>query len=171
MRADPRGRALPTWVRRLVRNLVTLGLLLGLYAVVPVPSGPQSTLVAAALFVGGVVTLSGYVLHLHRRSRAGGPASAAVRVESLILVTYAVIVFFALVYLRLAQAPGQFTGLATRIDALYFTMTTLTTVGYGDVHADGQVARLVVTVQLAFDLVFLGLLARIAASLLERPRA
>ena len=41
-----------------------------------------------------------------------------------------------------------------RLDALYFSMTTMSTVGYGDIHAQGQLARLLVTVQLVFNLVF-----------------
>ena len=51
--------------------------------------------------------------------------------------------------------PGQFVGLETRLDGLYFALTTLTTVGYGDVHAQGQFARAVVSFQLVFNLVVL----------------
>lgn len=51
--------------------------------------------------------------------------------------------------------PGQFVGLETRLDGLYFAMSTLTTVGYGDVHAQGQLARAVVSFQLIFNLVVL----------------
>jgi hypothetical protein len=47
-------------------------------------------------------------------------------------------------------------GISTRTDALYFTVATLTTVGYGDVHAQGQIARSLVTLQLLFDVVFVG---------------
>lgn len=49
--------------------------------------------------------------------------------------------------------PGQFEGLATRLDGLYFALTTLATVGYGDVHAAGQLARAVVSVQQIFNIV------------------
>nr|MDT0663822.1 potassium channel family protein [Micromonospora sp. DSM 115978] len=37
----------------------------------------------------------------------------------------------------------------------YFTVTVLTTVGFGDVHATGQAARLVVTVQMGIDVLFI----------------
>lgn len=57
-------------------------------------------------------------------------------------------------YLLAVQQPEQFSGLSTRLDALYFSMTTMSTVGYGDIHAQGQLARLLVTVQLVFNLVF-----------------
>lgn len=49
--------------------------------------------------------------------------------------------------------PGQFVGLVTRLDGLYFALTTLATVGYGDVHAAGQLARGVVSVQQVFNIV------------------
>ena len=55
----------------------------------------------------------------------------------------------------------QVAGLATRVDAVYFTVTTLSTVGYGDIHAISQAARVVVTVQILFDLMFLGVLVRV----------
>ena len=47
------------------------------------------------------------------------------------------------------------------MDALYFTMSTIATVGFGDVHATGQAARVVVTLQIFLDLIFVGLVARI----------
>jgi hypothetical protein len=62
------------------------------------------------------------------------------------------VVFFAFVdYTVSVSRSGQFVGLETRTDGLYFAMATLTTVGYGDVHAAGQLARGIVTVQLVFN--------------------
>ena len=52
--------------------------------------------------------------------------------------------------------PDQFAQLQTRLDALYFTMATAATVGYGDVHAVGQTARALVLVQMVFNVVFIG---------------
>ena len=45
--------------------------------------------------------------------------------------------------------------LQTKTDALYFAVTTLTTVGFGDVHAQGQVARGLIIVQMVFNVVVL----------------
>jgi voltage-gated potassium channel len=62
------------------------------------------------------------------------------------------VVFLALAdYITAISDPGQFVGLRTKTDALYFALATLTTVGYGDVHAAGQVARGVVVIQLVFN--------------------
>jgi hypothetical protein len=62
------------------------------------------------------------------------------------------VVFFALADFTIAVSyPGQFVGLETKTDGLYFALATLTTVGYGDVHAAGQLARSLLIVQLVFN--------------------
>jgi hypothetical protein len=40
---------------------------------------------------------------------------------------------------------------------LYFSLTIVSTVGFGDVHAINQAARAVVSLQLVFDLMFVSL--------------
>ena len=54
-------------------------------------------------------------------------------------------------YLMVERSPDQIVGIETRLDALYFTMTTLLTIGYGDIHATGQFARALVLVQMVFN--------------------
>ncbi|GHD02995.1 membrane protein [Streptomyces violarus] len=71
-----------------------------------------------------------------------------------LLMCLAVLVFSS-GYYALAQQPGQFTGLRTRVDALYFTVVTLATVGYGDITPSGQEARMVAVVQILYAFVFL----------------
>jgi hypothetical protein len=55
--------------------------------------------------------------------------------------------------------PGQFTGLTTRIDALYFALATLFTVGFGDITATGQFARVVLSVQMLFNVIVIATVA------------
>jgi voltage-gated potassium channel len=92
----------------------------------------------------------------------------ATRVEGLVLVLCLVVLLFALAYDLLAQEAGQFEGLRTRTDALYFTVTILATVGFGDVHATGQAARAIVTLQMVFDLVFVATAAALLGGRLRR---
>ena len=49
----------------------------------------------------------------------------------------------------------EFVSLETKTDALYFALTTLATVGFGDVHAEGQIARTLVIIQMVFNVVVL----------------
>jgi hypothetical protein len=73
----------------------------------------------------------------------------------LVLAIEAVVMTFSFAYYLLATSgTDEFAGLRTRLDALYFSFTTTTTVGFGDIHATGQTARALVTLQLAFNLVF-----------------
>ncbi|MEU1281355.1 potassium channel family protein [Streptomyces sp. NPDC005805] len=65
------------------------------------------------------------------------------------------VVVFSGAYHTLARTGGEFHGLETRLDALYFTIITLATVGYGDIVPTGQTARVVTIVQILYTFVFL----------------
>jgi hypothetical protein len=56
--------------------------------------------------------------------------------------------------------PNSFTQPMTRIDSIYFTVTTFATVGYGDIAPVTENARLTATLQMVVDLVLIGLVAR-----------
>ncbi|MER7708538.1 potassium channel family protein [Kitasatospora sp. NPDC097605] len=82
---------------------------------------------------------------------------------------------FASTYYVLADRPGEFEGLETRLDSLYFTVVTMATIGYGDITAAGQGPRLVVLLQIAYNFVFLaaaaGALGRTVRSGMETRAA
>jgi voltage-gated potassium channel len=77
-------------------------------------------------------------------------------VRTLVLLLALTVLFFSWCDDSVARLPGQFVDLHTKTDALYFNISTIATVGFGDVHAAGQLARAAVTVQIVFNLVFLG---------------
>lgn len=126
----------------------------------------------AALFVAGIAGLVWLVVH-HVREFVRAPERTATRLVGLLAVVYIVVAFFALTYYLIETwSPGEFEGLETRTDALYYTFVTLGTVGFGDVHAVGQMARVVTMVQVTFDLVVIGLLFAVAsASVADRVTA
>jgi len=49
----------------------------------------------------------------------------------------------------------------THTSALYFTIVTFGTVGYGDISAQSDLARLLVSAQIIIDVVFIAALARL----------
>ncbi len=76
------------------------------------------------------------------------------RLDALVIALTIVVLGFAFgFYLMSQRDPTQIVGLETRLDALYFTMTTLLTVGYGDIHAAGQGGRLLVLIVMFFNIV------------------
>ena len=80
------------------------------------------------------------------------------------------LLFASAYYVMARGTPGSFSQQLTRTDALYFTVTTFTTVGFGDITAVSQTARLVVTVQMILDLLALGLGIRVFIGAVKRAR-
>jgi voltage-gated potassium channel len=90
------------------------------------------------------------------------------RIDGLVIALMIAVLGFALGFYVLAQRnPDQIIDLETRVDALYFTMATLLTIGYGDVHAAGQAARTLVLIQMVFNVV---ILATAASTITTRIR-
>jgi hypothetical protein len=84
------------------------------------------------------------------------------RIQWLLSALYALVLTFALVYAALASLrPDQFVGLDDRTDALYFSVTIVATVGFGDIHAADSLAQLLVTLHMLFNLIYLGTALRV----------
>lgn len=121
------------------------------------------------LVVAIVLLVLVYVVSLRRIGRSRYPMLRALLVITVFLVTY--LLLMAYVYLSLqARFPGQVPGVVTHVDALYFTVTVVTTVGFGDIVPVGQAAKAVVTTQMVFTLVVLGALIRLAANVGREER-
>jgi Ion channel len=71
------------------------------------------------------------------------------------------VVFSVTYYVMSQMDPHTFSEPLTRLDSLYFVTTTFATVGFGDITADTQLARAVTTIQMAGDIVLVGLVARV----------
>ncbi|SEE64275.1 potassium channel family protein [Jiangella alba] len=152
-------------MRNVLRSVGILACTIVVYYTLPLgaPDAPPE-IVGAAAFVAGVAGLIWLTLHEVRRFAAHLGQTRA-RVSGLLAVLYVVVVFFALAYYLMERNdPAQFDGLSTRTDSLYFAVVTLGTVGYGDVHAVGQPARIAAMVQIVFDLVVIGALFAVASS-------
>lgn len=80
------------------------------------------------------------------------------------------ILFATTYYLLERTTPGSFNQPLTRSDALYFTITVFSTVGFGDIVARDEAARLVVAVQMVADLVILGAAARLVIDAVREGR-
>jgi len=94
-----------------------------------------------------------------------------VALEAIVLLVTMLVLGFASVYYAIDNHHEQFEGLVTRLDAVYYTVTTLATVGYGDIHPVGQPARAVATFQMLLNLAFVGIVVRVLARAAQGPRA
>lgn len=158
-----------SWGRLGLVCLLAAGLVLG-YSLIPVESGKPVTATSIVLFVVGLAGFSGVVLVLAvRRQRGTSSANTRLQVGGLIALIIGMMLFFAATYYRMAKSPGQFADLTTGIDALYFAISTTLTVGFGDVHATGQLARVLVIIQMVFTVTVLGVAARLLAHSLRNP--
>jgi voltage-gated potassium channel len=156
--AEHESAALPLR-RRARRAILALTSILLVYYAVPVGEAPSAVGIAFSVvgLLVGMAVLVRLTIRQVRRLAGARSDDEGIRIESLIFLIYIVVPMFAFGYLVLETAdPGQFDGLKTKTDALYFTVSTLATVGFGDVHATDQLARILVTLQIAFDLVFVG---------------
>jgi hypothetical protein len=133
---------------------VTAFVLVALYYLLPLDHVRS---VPLALAGGLLILLAVIGWQLHAIIRAKQPGVRAI--VALALTVPLFLLLFASVYFAMARAsPANFsTHQLTRTDALYFTVTTFSTVGFGDITPASQSARLVVTAQMILDLLVLGL--------------
>lgn len=138
----------------LLRSAGVVAVTLVVYAVIPIRE-------ETALAIGGIATIGLVVLgvvfigQLRRISAAANPLGAAV--EALALVFGMFLALFAFVYASMtALYPDSFTQPVDKVAAVYFSVTVLATVGFGDIAAVTELARVTVTVQMVLDLVLIG---------------
>ncbi|MGZ4620322.1 MAG: potassium channel family protein [Frankiaceae bacterium] len=108
----------------------------------------------ALLAVG--LALFAFMLTIQVRSivRSDRPRSRAIEVLFTVLPLFLLV--FATVYFAMAHTtPSSFSQPLTRTDSLYFTVTTFSTVGFGDITAMTQATRVIVTIQMLGDLAVL----------------
>ena len=116
-------------------------------------------MVFAGVMVWGVRIIAG--------SRYPGVRAA----EALALVLPFFLVLFASTYFLMERASAaSFTQPLTRTDALYFTVTVFSTVGFGDITAKSETARVVLIIQMLADLAFLGAGVRVLLGAVSRGR-
>lgn len=146
-------------VRAIARILGVTTLLLVVYFAAPIGQDPDVT--GLVLLVGGglgFVVL--FVLQIRRIIDSPMPQLRAA--ETLATVVPLVIVLFATAYVAMsASDPAAFTEPITKVNGIYFTVTVLATVGFGDITGANDTARLAVTLQMVLDLLIVGVLVKV----------
>ena len=163
-------------VRARVRSMVSGGLralgntavLVAIYYLLPLDH--TSTWIAATTLIIGLVALIALVVFQVRSIiRARFPGLRAVEALATSLPLF-LLLFSGTYVVMAAVSASNFGEKLTHTDALYFTVTVFTTVGFGDITAKSEGARLLVTGQMATDLIILGIGAKIILGAVTRGR-
>ncbi|MCW0215747.1 MAG: potassium channel family protein [Pseudonocardia sp.] len=151
-----------------LRVATSVAVLVTLYDVLPLDNCSVPAALAM-LLVGltGFIALVAAQVHWIIRS----PFPMLRAVEALATSVPFFLLLFAATYVVLAGlSPDSFGEPLSHIDGLYFTVTVFSTVGFGDITARTQPARVLVTVQMIADLVVLGLAVKVIVGAVKRGR-
>jgi voltage-gated potassium channel len=155
-------------VRALLRALGSTAVLVAIYYLLPLEHSARW--LAVTMLVIGLVLLIGLVA-LQVRSIIASPFPGLRALEALATSVPLFLLLFASTYVVMATiSASNFSQPMTRTNGLYFTVTVFATVGFGDITAKTEAARLLVTGQMIVDLVILGLGARVILGAVTRSR-
>ncbi|MGA7416878.1 MAG: potassium channel family protein [Acidimicrobiales bacterium] len=149
-----------------LRTILTVALVVAIYFLLPMDR-PVGTSVVIGLVLGLLVFAAIIAWQVRQIVQSKYPLVRGVEALAFALPVY--ILLFATTYFLMAHAQvASFGEHLSRTDGMYFSTTVFTTVGFGDITAKTQTARLVVTFQMLFDLVILGLVARLIINAIKR---
>ncbi len=156
-----------TWTVFRVAGSITA--LVALYYLLPLDH--STTPAAITMLVTGLAAFIALIaVQVRWIIRSRYPALRAV--EALAISVPLFLLLFAATYVVLAAiSASNFGGHLSHTDGLYFTVTVFSTVGFGDITAKTETARLVVTGQMIADLIILGLAIKIIVGAVRRGRA
>ncbi len=143
------------------RALASAVAVFAIYGLIPL-DGHLSVRAGSALLVILVAFVVTGVAQVKSVVRSPYPAMRAMQVLAVLIPVF-IVVFSSYYYAVARQSPSSFSSGLSRTDAVYFTVTVLSTVGFGDITAKTEAARIAVTVQMVADLAVLGVLVRTAA--------
>lgn len=124
-----------------------------------------------AVVAGSVALAAGVVLWPVRAvAHADLPELRAIETTGFAAVLS--VVLFASIYVVLSHSDaGAFSESLSHTDALYLSLTTLTTVGFGDVSASSEAARVAVMIQMLATFAVLGVVVRLVSRVVKRALA
>jgi voltage-gated potassium channel len=153
-------------VGAVLRGLVVTTVLVVLYYLLPLDR-PWDTDTALRLLIGLLVFAGLTVWQFRAIAGSRYPGLRAAEALGLIIPLY--LLLFASTYFVLERASAaNFTQPLTRTDALYFSVTVFATVGFGDIAAKSETARVLLIIQMLADLALLGAGARVLLGAVRR---
>ena len=171
---DQADQELPPATRRrliiaaVLRGLAVTTALVVLYYLLPLDR-PWDADTAVRVLIGLLVFAGLTVWQVKAIAGSRFPGLRAAEALGFIIPFY--LLLFASTYFVMERASAaNFTEPLTRTDALYFSVTVFTTVGFGDIAAKSETARVVLIFQMLADLALLGAGARVLLGAVNRGR-
>ncbi len=150
-----------------IRSVLAFAGVLGIYFLLPVGDWGGDGVSAFRLVLGVLMFAAFLGWQVRRILSSAVPALQAI--EALIVAIPTFIVVYASTYVSISQAsPGSFSETIDKTSALYFTVVTLGTVGYGDIAPVTSGARMAVSSQVMFDLVLIAVVVRLLTGAAKR---
>jgi voltage-gated potassium channel len=167
-----RGRLLTAPRRRvlaaLLRASLTSTVLVVLYYTLPLTGRLEAS--TTVWLLGGLLGFAA-VITWQVRAILGSHYPGLRAIEALAAAIPLFLLVFAATYVKLADAqPRAFSEPLSRTDALYFTITVFSTVGFGDITPVATAARVTAMVQMLGDLVVVGLVLRVMLGAVREGR-
>lgn len=142
-----------------LRVVLSTAVIIALYYVLPLDSHFGMSSAVIRLIVGAI--LLGFVLAWVLRRIENSRFPEILVIEGLVISIFVFLTIYAGVYLDIVHNnPKSFSVVMDRTSALYFSIVTLGTVGYGDIYPKTNFARIIVSTQILVDLTFIAVLAR-----------
>jgi voltage-gated potassium channel len=164
---DPGDRPpLRTAIWITLRTAVSIAALVTVYYLLPLDhSSPGVTLTILLIGLAGFVTL----ITAQVAMVVAAPHPALRAATALATSVPFFLLLFAGTYVALSTlSSGSFGSRLSHTDGLYFSVTVFSTVGFGDITAKSETARLVVTVQMLADLIIYGVAIKVFARAIRR---
>ena len=155
-------------VAAIIRAVASTAVLLAVYYGLPLERIPRWELIM--ILAIGILLLIGLVV-VQTRLISSSPFPGVRAVEAVAVSVPLFLLLFAGCYVAMStDSGGSFTEPMTHTNALYFSVTVFSTVGFGDISAKTEAARVLVTVQMVLNLIVLGVGARVIVGAVQRGR-
>ena len=148
-----------------LRSVIAGTVLITIYSLLPVGnvSGPR---IVFRLIFAAAITVATVLWSVHSVNKSALPLPRAM--EALVVTVFVTMAAFATAYLNLsAHDTASFNEPLDKVSALYFTVTTLATVGYGDITPETETAQIAVMVQMVVNVTVVGTAVRV---IIEKAR-
>jgi hypothetical protein len=155
-------------LRTLLRAVASTAALVVIYYLLPLDD-TSIGIVVGMLVIGLLALVVLITFQVRSIIKATYPALRAVGALATSVPLF-LLLFAGTYYVMGSISMGSFSEPMTRTDALYFTVTVFSTVGFGDITAKSEVTRALVTGQMVAGILVVGIVARIIVDAIKHGR-